>query len=137
MNKDILLVGVDNIIVNDNGKILLGKRSSNTKYFPNKWNLISGGMWKGESVEDALKREAMEEIGCDIKVLKFVGKYYDAQNGIPTKTIIRLPHICKIVSGAPKALDGTKEVKWFSPKEIKQLDLAFDHNQILEEAGLI
>ena len=44
MENDHPYIGVDNIIVNDEGKILLAKRASNSKYFPGMWNLISGKM---------------------------------------------------------------------------------------------
>jgi hypothetical protein len=46
-------------------------------------------------------------------------------------------HICKIKSGTPKAVSECKEVKWFNPEEIKDLDMAYDHKQMLIDEGLI
>ena len=132
-------IGVDNIIINEKGEILLGKRSEQEKNFPGKWNLVSGMMEWGETVEEALKREAMEEIGVEVEVVKFTGRYYDAKDRHPTKTCIALPHLCKIVSGEPRVVDPEEivEVKWFKPEEIREMELAYDHKKMLEDEGLI
>ena len=132
-------IGVDNIIINEKGEILLGKRSEQEKNFQGKWNLVSGMMEWGETVEEALKREAMEEIGVEVEVVKFTGRYYDAKDRHPTKTCIALPHLCKIVSGEPRVVDPEEivEVKWFKPEEIREMELAYDHKKMLEDEGLI
>jgi 8-oxo-dGTP diphosphatase len=132
-------IGVDVILVNEEGKILLMKRAEQSKTFPGRW-CISGGIveW-GETAEDALKREAKEELGVDIEVVRFVGRYYDGPDRHPTKTMFALPHICKIVSGEPKANqpEEVADVKWFTPEEVRELEMAYDHKQMLEDEGLI
>jgi len=132
-------VGVDNIIVNSEGKILLIKRSDKSKNYPGYWGLVGGWIEWGETVEDALKREAREEIGCVIKVERFTGKYYDTKGRHPTKTSICLPHISKIIDGTPivNQPEEISEVKWFSPNEIKSIELAYDHKKMLEDEGLL
>lgn len=137
--KDHPWIGVDNIIINENKKILLVKRSDNAKTYPGYWGLISGWMEWDETIHDALKREAKEEIGVEIKIIKFTGRYYDKPGRHPKKTSVCLPHICKIIKGEPKVNQPKEiqEVKWFSPEEIKNLDLAYDHKQMLIDEGLI
>lgn len=51
----------------DEGKILMVTVRSNGKYF-----FPGGGINVGEKMEDALKREVMEETGIKIKIEKFV-----------------------------------------------------------------
>ena len=81
----------------------------------------------------------MEEMGVEIEVVRFVGRYYDAKNRHPTKTMFALPHRCKIISGEPKANqpEEVQEVKWFTPEEVRELEMAYDHKKMLEDEGLI
>ncbi len=132
-------IGVDNIIINEEGKILLVKRAKEEKNFLGMWGLVSGWMEWDETVKDALKREAQEEVGVEVEVVKFCGRYYDAPGRHPSKTSVCLPHICKIVSGEPKANqpEEVEEVKWLAPEEIREMDLAYDHKQMLIDEGLI
>ena len=138
-NNDHPWVGVDNIITNDKGEILLIKRSEQEKAYPGKWALVAGYIEWGETCEEALKREAMEEIGVEIEVVRFTGRYYDAKDRHPTRTIVALPHICKIKSGEPRASqpEEVAEVKWFRPEEVREMELAYDHKKMLEDEGLI
>lgn len=137
--KDHPWIGVDNIIINNNGEILLNKRADTMKNHPGKWNLVSGWMEWGETVEEALKREAKEEVGVEIEVVRFLGRYYDSKDRHPTKTSVCLPHISKIISGEPKVNqpEEVSEVRWFKPEEIRGMNLAYDHKKMLIDEGLI
>ena len=137
--KERAYIGVDNIIINDKGEILLNKRADTKKTFPGMWNLVSGDIEYGETVEEALKREAREEVGVEVEVIRFTGRYYDKKGRHPTKTVICLPHICRIVSGEPKINQPgeVSDIRWFKPEEIRKMELAFDHKQMLIDEGLI
>ena len=51
--------------------------------------------------------------------------------------MICLPHICKVIGGKLKAGSDALEAKWYSLEEIRKMDLAFDHKQMLIDEGLI
>ena len=54
-------------IVNDKKEVLLQRRSSNKKQWPNKWDVTIGGhVLAGEFGREALIREAKEELDIDI-----------------------------------------------------------------------
>lgn len=137
--KDHPWLGVDNIILNEKGQILLMQRSAQSKTFPNYWGLVSGWMEWGETIQDALKREAREEIGVEIEIVRFTGRYYDRLGRHPKKTCVCVPHICKIVKGEPRVNqpEEVQDVRWFNPEEIRDLDMAYDHKQMLIDEGLI
>lgn len=58
-------------IVNENGEILLQKRSDKDDI----WGLPGGAVEIGESIEDAVIREVKEETGLNVEVEHFIGVY--------------------------------------------------------------
>ncbi|MGJ6964267.1 NUDIX hydrolase [Streptosporangium sp. G11] len=60
------------ILVRD-GKVLLAQRQ-NTGYADGQWNLPSGHLEEGETIDEAVAREALEEVGITLGVedLRFV-----------------------------------------------------------------
>ncbi len=134
--KDHPWIGIDAIILNENKtKILLIKRGSKT--YHGIWGFVSGVVDWGEEIKETVIREAKEETNLDIEVIKFIGRYYDKKGRHPTKTMICLPHICKVIGGRLEAGSDALDAKWFSLEEIKKMDLAFDHKQMLIDEGLI
>jgi len=138
MSHETAKIGVSNIFVNEQGYLLLMKRSDDCASFPGHWGLVGGYIDSGETPEEAAIREAKEEIGVDIEVLKFLGRYHNTPSP-HYGNCISLPHYSKIIAGTPHAAqpEECSDVKWFSPEEIREMDLAYDHNKILEDEGLI
>ena len=64
--------GTNAIIFNELGEVLLELRSDNGF-----WGLPGGGLEVGESVEQALKREVLEETGLRTSIKRLVGVYSD------------------------------------------------------------
>lgn len=129
-------VGVDAIILDKDDRILLEKRSLDMISYPGFWGIPGGWMEWGETVEDALKREVKEELGINIKVIRFLGKYYDTNN-LPIKRYSRiaLPHLCEIINGEPTVNqpEEVSEIGWFSFEEALNLNLAYDHKLMIED----
>ena len=136
--KDHPWVGALNLFVDKNGRILLMKRSKESYVYPNTWGLVGGYLDWEESGAEGAEREAKEEIGVEAKVLRFTGKYYNTSHPYHG-VVISLPHYSKIVSGTPHPAqpEECSDVKWFTPKEIKKMKLAYDHKDILIDENLI
>jgi 8-oxo-dGTP diphosphatase len=129
-------IGIDAIILSeDNKRILLIKRGS--KAYHGMWGFVSGTLDWGEEVREAVIREVKEETNLDIKIIKFTGRYYDKKGRHPTKTLICLPHICKVTGGELKSSSDALDAKWFSLEEVKDMELAFEHKQMLIDEKLI
>ncbi|MBN2096687.1 NUDIX hydrolase [Candidatus Peregrinibacteria bacterium] len=131
-------VGSLNLITDDDGKILLMKRADQSSMYPGYWGLVGGFIDWGETGEQAAIREAKEEIGVTVKVERFIGRYYNTPT--PKKSIVTsLPHYSKIVAGTPHCAqqEECSDVGWFAPDEVRRMELAYDHKQILEDEGLI
>ncbi|MFA7253071.1 MAG: NUDIX hydrolase [Patescibacteria group bacterium] len=130
-------IGIDAIIENGRGKFLLVKRSATSKAYPDMWSILSGTAEWGEEIEDTIKREVMEEIGQEAYDIEFTGRYYDKIGRHPTKTMICLPHRCKLKSYDFVLNHENSEIGWFSSEEINNMELAFDHKQMLKDEGII
>jgi putative (di)nucleoside polyphosphate hydrolase len=69
-----LRLGVGIIILNNQNKILVGKRKDNPG---DKWQMPQGGVDKGEDFVSAMKRELLEETSIiNIKIIKEIEKIY-------------------------------------------------------------
>jgi len=63
-------------IFNSNGELFLQKRSMTKDIQPGKWDTSVGGhVSPGETIEEALQREADEELGLKKFESKFLGRY--------------------------------------------------------------
>jgi 8-oxo-dGTP pyrophosphatase MutT (NUDIX family) len=56
------------IIVNDADEILLLRRSPSTLRWPGMWGIAGGGLEAGETPEQGLRRELLEELGPDVSM---------------------------------------------------------------------
>lgn len=69
------------ILENDNGEFLLYLRDNKPGIpFPNHWDLIGGHVEEGETPEEALVREVMEELGIELKDYRFF-RIYECTSG--------------------------------------------------------
>ena len=134
----IVTASVPVIIQNKNKEILLGKRYKRNILYPGYWSLLGGIIEYGETPEMAATREIKEELGVEIKILKEAKRTYtflsNKKYGIQSVGVVLY---AEIIKGSPKPKNETKEVKWFKPKEIKKMNLAYNHKEILKGEKLI
>ena len=124
---------IDAVIIDENETVVLIKRR-NTPY-QNHWALPGGFVELGEKVEDAVLREAEEETGLHIRILKLVGVYSDP-NRDPRGHVISITYLCKRLdpSEQPRGGDDAQEAKVFNRPDLENIPLAFDHNLIIHDA---
>jgi 8-oxo-dGTP diphosphatase len=87
------------------------------------YELPGGKQDVGETLEQTAVREAKEEIGCDVKVIKEINQ---TEIFVDKKVINSHMFIAKIIRGEPRVMepDTFKEVKWIPLKEYKNFPLA-------------
>ena len=91
------------ICIDDQGRLLLGKRSDNKM-----WGYSGGAVEIDERVEDCAKRELYEEMGVTDEVSNF-----------------EIVYLCRKWHGEPKSLDGEmEELRFFSCDEINLSEIS-------------
>jgi 8-oxo-dGTP diphosphatase len=127
---------VDAIIEDNEGNLVLIIR----KYPPFKdyYALPGGLVEKGESLKGALIREVKEEVNLDVKIIKKIG-YYDEEGRDPRGPIYSTVYKCRIIGDTSglKSRDDAREAILFPKEKLKDINLAFDHKEMLIDAGLI
>ena len=63
------------ILRDEEGRILLQHRDKNIKRFPDCWGFFGGEIEERETPEEAVKREAKEELGIDLKNFELFKRY--------------------------------------------------------------
>ncbi|RJQ48979.1 MAG: NUDIX hydrolase [Nitrospiraceae bacterium] len=116
---------VDAIIEIDGGIILIKRKNP-----PPGWAIPGGFVDYGESLEDAVIREAKEETGLDIMLVRQFHTYSNPGRDPRHHTVSTI--FIATASGTPVAADDAKEVGIFRKDDLPD-EIAFDHRQILED----
>ena len=135
-----IFFGVAGVCVNDKGEVLITQRHEPKKpMIHHKWQLPGGGIEFGETTEETVKRELLEEIGCQVKIIKlvpYIGTHvYEYKNPVQ---VVFATYICKIVSGkANNKHYETAAVKWIKPEKIDFSQCLPLLKEILQAAELL
>lgn len=117
----VLQVGVKILLKNSEGGYLLARR--NPKKYPEvgpKWDIIGGRINPGSSLFHNLKREIKEEVNLEYGGEPVLVAAQDILK-VPGRHVVRLTYLGKI-EGEPKIDDDHLEAKWFSAKQIKEMN---------------
>ena len=96
------------VIFNDTGEILICKQSSK-----HSWHLPGGHIEQGESYEDALIREALEEVDVRIKNIKPVGvQKITVPNNPKFIPEYQLRCIASVTELLPQTIDPDSQTQW-------------------------
>jgi mutator protein MutT len=112
-NKKIMVVGLV-VIFNNEGKILVVRRSNNTNWCAGCWAIVGGKIEKGEIPDEGMIREVQEETG--IKLDK-----YKLKKLIKDNNIIEYLYIGKVENDFVELNNEHTEYRWVTIEEIKLL----------------
>lgn len=99
--------------------------------FQGAWALPGGFVEYGETTENAIRREMVEETGLKISVRRLLGVYSDPARD-PRGHTITVVYLLDRVGGTLTAGDDAGNVRFFKADELPKL--AFDHLVIVKDA---
>ncbi|MBS0244306.1 MAG: NUDIX hydrolase [Proteobacteria bacterium] len=123
------LLTVDCVAIDNKGRILFIRRGRPP--FKGHYALPGGFVDVGETVEDACRRELIEETGVKAGKLTLIGVYSDPRRD-PRGHTVSVAFLARVRSPKAKAGDDAAAVEWLD--DWKRAKLAFDHKKILKRA---
>ena len=132
-------------VIQNNGEFLLCKMASDRGVFPGQWALPGGGMEPGETMETALRREIMEELGEELNITDI--RPWAFRDDTRTKTyqdgtteeIYMIYLIFDCISANRKITfnEEFQEITWVSPEKLTDMDLNEATRITFTQKGLI
>ena len=135
INKKIAKFDVNPFIIDENNRVLLGKRISNVQY-GNSWHMPGGKVFINERIPESLKRMTKLKTGVEIELYynsfndNVIGVYDDPIRD-PREHVIGITFLCRFDSGKIKPGGNCSEVRFVSEDEMLKLTLAFGHDYML------
>ena len=115
------------------GKLLILKRKEDDDTYPGLWDCVGGHFEKGESAEECMVREAKEESGLDVKIvrsgplLEFTDDYGRA---------IAVPFVIESDSGQVSVTEHS-EYRWIEPADVTRYRAVPDLMKALYAFGFL
>ncbi|MHA7155944.1 NUDIX hydrolase [Arthrobacter sp. TMN-50] len=125
------LPGVGGVVLDDHGRVLLGKRTDNGQ-----WTIITGILEPGEEPAPGIVREIFEETGVTARVehllrVEVVGPVTFPNGDVCT--FLNTDFSCRYVAGVAGVNDDeSTDVGWFALDQLPELNDR--HRQLIESA---
>ena len=129
-NYKIPSLTTDIFIFDENFNFILIKRKNDP--YKGYWALPGGFVEYGESVETAAIREAKEETNIDVK-LKDLVNIYSKPGRDPRGHTVTVVFTAAGDMSVKKADSDAMDITIFSPEKLDEIDIAFDHREIIKD----
>ena len=120
----------DCVIFDSRGRVLLIRRGHPP--YAGSYALPGGFVEIGERVEEACRREALEETGIEVGELRLVGVYSDPNRDPRGHTVSVVYGTIVPSAVSPRAGSDAAHAEWI--EDWRSAELAFDHARILSDA---
>lgn len=129
------IVGVGAVVVDGDGRVLLVKRERPP--LAGEWSLPGGCVEAGEGLDEAVRREVLEETGLVVEVSSFLGvvdrRFRDAA-GRTEYHYVLLDYRCRPTGGSLLAASDARDVAWAHPSDLVAYGLAADTHDMIDRA---
>lgn len=116
--------GVAAVIYNSKAKqYLLLRRSEEKDFAPGIWECVTGRVEQGEGFEDALHREALEELGVDVQAQLILGTtHFFRGDPSPENELLGVVFLCSLAENASIHIsEEHAEFRWLTAQQAFEL----------------
>src|SRR5277367_1928825 len=128
------IVGVGAVIIHENQVLLIQRGQEPLKGF---WSLPGGILETGETLEQGIRREVLEETGLEVEPLSIFEVFERIMPDGYGKTeyhYVLIDYLCKTVGGALQAASDVSRVAWAAQTELAQYRLTEGTLAVVERA---
>ena len=112
-----------------NGSEVLIARREEHDHQGGRWEFPGGKRREGESIEECLRREMLEEVGIEV----VVGALWRALTHVyPDRAVSLYFHLCEPSRGTPRAIECA-EVRWVPPRALADFTFVEGDVQVLPD----
>jgi mutator protein MutT len=121
------------IIYDENNKIFVARRAATKAFHPNMFECVGGHLDPGETLEQGLRREVHEEIGCEIEIDQLFDAFTYEDEGMLK---IELSYLCRLAPGEEPQMNSTdhSEFLWIGSDEIDKFEKEDEETVALRKA---
>ncbi|AFM25371.1 NUDIX hydrolase [Desulfomonile tiedjei] len=128
------LVGVGALIM-DNGNILLARRGNPPA--KGEWSVPGGLVHVGESLFDAVIREAVEETGLIVQpryLVELIERIFRDEDGRVRYHYVIADYACTVLGGEPVAGSDADEIAWSNELALEEFHLPSITREVVQKA---
>jgi len=128
------VVGVGGVVIRD-GRALLIQRGSAP--LQGQWSIPGGTLELGESLQEGVRRELLEETGIEVRVLDLIevfDRIFRDDSGKIQFHFVIVDYLCEWVSGEAHAASDVKDCAWSSEEELPNFHLTEAATRVLRKA---
>ncbi len=122
-------------IVLQRDKILLVERGKQP--LKGYWSLPGGVLETGEHLDEAIRREVLEETGLEVKplgVFEIFERIMRDKEGKPEYHYVLVDYICKVTGGELQPADDASKAEWVKRKDLAGLKITEGTLPVIERA---
>lgn len=109
------------LLFNDQGQLLLLRRSEHSSTNPGTWEIPGGKLDPAEPFDVGLAREVLEEAGIEIELIRPAGT---AEQGVKGFNVVHVVMAARPLSNEMRLSEEHDALQWCDLSELHQLDLA-------------
>jgi ADP-ribose pyrophosphatase YjhB (NUDIX family) len=116
------------------GKVLILKRKPDDDSYPGVWDCVGGHFEEGESAEECMLREAREETGQKMTIVRLGNliEYLDAYG-----RAVAVPFVLRPEPGRDVVPTEHSEFRWVTPADLDDYDIVPDLAKALVLFGVV